>query len=43
MTAASDRMLDERAPAGGPDLGELQRTLFRELLAQLRTELERGG
>jgi hypothetical protein len=44
MTAASDRTLEDSAPvAAAPDIGELKRTLFRELLRELRTEFERGG
>jgi Domain of unknown function (DUF4157) len=44
MTAATDRTLEDAAPvSAAPDMGELKRALFRDLLRELRTEFERGG
>jgi hypothetical protein len=45
MTAAVGRDLDAEAGAAGApvDLEELRRVLYRDMLAQLRSELERGA
>lgn len=43
MTAASDRALTA-APTSAPfDVGELKRSIYRELLQQIRSDAERGG
>jgi hypothetical protein len=42
MRAATDRPAPDPAPAG-PDLDRLRQRLFRDLLAQIRVEFERGA
>lgn len=43
MTAAADRPLDTAAPTAPIDMERLRQTLARDLLRQIRSELERGG
>jgi hypothetical protein len=46
MAAATDRHLDGSEPTGAPatvDVDELRRNLYRDLMSQIRADLERGG
>jgi Domain of unknown function (DUF4157) len=43
MKAATDRSLDNGAPPAPPDMDALKRSLYRDLMRQIKADLERGG
>lgn len=43
MKASTDRSLDNGGPPAQPDMDALKRSLYRDLMRQIKADLERGG